>query len=121
MPYRLEWEPRGVIKHFWGPVTFEDVFQSEGEIQSSPVFDDLRFVISVFDGDSGAKLSKSESDHIHALRLGAAISNPRLRYAYVSNNEGSRRLLAETTLKSNSVFVVQIFDNLGEARQWVAT
>jgi hypothetical protein len=37
----------------------------------------------------------------------------------VSNNEGTRRLLGETTLKSNSVFVVQIFDNLVEARKWV--
>lgn len=121
MSFRIQWEPRGVTKYFWGLVTFQDVYESECDIQSSPEFDNLRFVMSVFEGDSGTALSKSESDLILALRLGAMNSNPRLKYAYVSSNDSVRDQVTQTLKKSNSVFPVQMFDNLPEAKAWATS
>ena len=121
MSYRIQWEPRGATKVFWGLVTFQDVYESECDIQSSPEFDSLRYVLSVFEGDSGTALTKSESDLILALRLGATHTNPRLKYAYVSANATVREQVEQTTRKSNSGFPVKMFDNLDDALAWLAT
>jgi hypothetical protein len=121
MPYRIEWEPKGAIKHFWGKVSFDDVYQSESEIQSSPKFDNLRFVMSVFEGDAGITLSNTESDLILALRLGAMHTNPRLKYAYVSGNDTARIRVEETVKKSNSAFPVMMFGNIDDAMEWIRT
>ena len=119
MPYRLEWEPKGVVKLYSGEVAFQDIYQSECDIQSAPEFDNLRYVISVFDGGSGAALSKSESDLILALRLGAMNTNPRIKYAYVSNDDNARKRIQDSIKNSNSVFPVQMFNDIHAAKEWV--
>lgn len=118
MPYRIEWEPKGAVKLYRGDVTFQDIYQSECDIQSAPEFDNLRYVLSVFEGNSGTALSKSESDLILALRLGAMNTNSRIKYAYVSNDDKARGQIGESIKKSNSVFPVQMFDNIQDAMVW---
>lgn len=119
MSYRIQWEPKGVIKIFLGHVTFQDIYESECDIQSSPEFDDLRYVMSIFEGDTVSALSKSQSDLILALRLGAMNSNSRLKYAYVSLIGSVRDHVAQTLKKSNSAFPVRMFENLKDATDWI--
>lgn len=118
MAYRMEWHPRGVVKHFEGCISFLDVYQSECEIQGAAEFDRMRYVISVFEGAEGLALSKAEREHILALRLGARNTNSRIKYAYVSNHESVRDTVSESVSKSNSAFPVKIFDNFQDALDW---
>jgi hypothetical protein len=119
MAYRIQWEPKGAIKIFVGQVTFQDIYESECDIQSSPEFDDLRYIMSIFEGDTVSALSKSQCDLILALRLGAMNSNSRLKYAYVSLIENMRGQVGQTLKTSNSAFPVKMFENLDDATDWI--
>ena len=118
MAYSINWAPKGAVKYYSGDVTFEDVYRSESEIQISPEFDNLRYVISVFEGNEGVKLSKSEGDLMVALRLGAMNSNPRLKYAYVSTHDNVRIQVEESIKLSHSAYPIKVFDNLRDALDW---
>lgn len=118
MAYRIEWEPRGAIKHFSGWVTFLDVYDSELKIQASPAFDHLRYVISIFETDEGIALTVEERETVLALRLGAKNSNPRIKYAYVSSDSEVREEVEETVRESNSAFPVKVFENVDDAKAW---
>jgi hypothetical protein len=119
MTYQIEWEPRGVIKRFFGQVTDHDMLQSVLDIESDRRFDDLRYAISDFSGITGSSVGISTIEDIAIADKGASRSNPSIRIAVVTTS-AEIRLLAERYAGSPlNAYETRIFASEDEARSWL--
>jgi hypothetical protein len=119
MTYQLEWEPRGVIKRFFGHVTDYDMLQSVLDTESDRRFDDLRYVINDFAGITGSSVEVPTIDEIAIADKGASHSNPSIRIAVVTTSP-EIRLLADCYARSPlNAYETRVFANSTEARSWL--
>ena len=119
MPYKIERKRNGVIKRFSGVVTFDDVLKSEQEISSHPDFRTLHYVISDYIGTDYKGIAKEQGDEVSALRIGAHLSNPRIRYAFVIQNPEIREQIKDAISQGLMLFETKIFDTYEQAAAWV--
>jgi len=119
MPYKIERKRNGVIKRFSGEVTFDDVLKSEQEVSAHPDYRTLQFVISDYIGSNYKGITTEEADEVNALRIGAHLSNPRTKYAFVIQNAGIRDQIKEATSQGRMLFDTKIFDTYEQAAAWV--
>jgi len=117
--YRLKWHPRGVEKVFSGHVKFGQIVASESEIEGDERFADLRYVLIDFSQVASLMMSNFEHDHIVAMRIGAASTNPGIKYAYVCDTDKWQQVLTHQQNKSRSRFLVRGFQTRSEAMQWL--
>jgi hypothetical protein len=119
MPYKIESKRNGVIKRFSGVVTFGDVLKSEQDVSSHPDFRNLHYVISDYIGSEYKGISTEQAEEVSALRIGAHLSNPRIKYAFVVQNAGIRRQIAEAISQGHMLFETKVFDTYEQAAAWV--
>jgi len=119
MPYKIERKQNGVIKRFSGEVTFEDVLKSEKEVSGHPDFQTLRYVISDYIGSDYRGLTTEQADEVNALRIGAHLTNPRIKYAFVIQNAGIRDQIKLAISQGLMLFETKIFDTYEQAAAWV--
>jgi hypothetical protein len=117
--YQINWEPRGVVKRFFGQVTDHDMLQSVLDTESDSRFDDLRYAINDFSGITGSSVGMPTIEDISIADSGAARSNPSIRVAVVTTSP-EIRLLAERYASSPlNAYETRIFATEAEARNWL--
>jgi hypothetical protein len=109
LSYEIIWEPRGVVKRFFGHVTSHDMLQSVVETEMNVRFDDLRYVINDFLDITGISSLPQDVEEISVIDKGASMSNSRIHIALASDYANSPL----------NVYPTRIFSSLGEARSWL--
>ena len=119
MSYRLDWEAKGVVKHFYGLVTPADLVDSVTEIESDSRFDHLRYVINDFLDITGCSAGKPEVEEISVLDYGAAVTNSNIRIAIVATHPEVLALAKHYADSEINAYPTRIFSNREDARAWV--
>jgi len=121
MPHTTTWEPRGVVKHFWGYVTGSEFADSVDEIACDPRFDDLRFSINNFLDIEGHSIDERAIERIAVTRIGSIRSNPNIRVIVITTDETVAQFkpLIEAP-RFGRTYDTIVFDCMTHARQWLA-
>ncbi len=119
MPYRLDWEPRGVYKKLWGFVTAAEYLQSMRDIHGDARFDGLRYAINDFLAVEGFDVGDRTIVDMAAASLGAKHSNSRIHVALVTHDERIRALAGLFASRDLRSFPTRVFATVGEARRWL--
>lgn len=116
MTYTLEWEDRGVYKHFSGNVSFHEYARSQEQVLGDPRVDDIRYVINDLQDVEGYSVTSDQAEYLAAFNYGSSKSNPRIRIAYITT-DARLRLLIKLTAPLSSL-KIKDFPTLAEARAW---
>lgn len=119
MGYELTWEPRGVIKTFYGEVSGEDLIQSGVECESDSRFDDIRYVINDFLAITRVAIEVPHVEYLAGIDYAAAISNPRILVAVVTTAAQIEALTEHYVATLGGAYVTKIFPTMDEARKWI--
>lgn len=89
MGHEITWEAngRGATQRYFGEVTASDLRAATNRVHSCPSFDDLRWLIKDYSEAKKLSFSQTELEEIVSHYVGAFISNPRLKVAFVVTNE----------------------------------
>ena len=119
MTYKLYWERDGVTKWHVGDLSSEDLLNSTLEIQRSPIFDSMRWIISDMRDCIKVSVAPNTLEQVVAAYLGAVMSNPRLKIAVVSDSPEVIQLAERYKAAVRDEFPVEIFPNISAAREWI--
>jgi hypothetical protein len=114
----IEWRKTGAIKHFTGLVSLEDVMMSESDISSSERYTDLWFVVCDFSDSQGLDMTVSERQDIRALRLGGFWSNPRIKFAFVTEDLKIMNAIEKSVFDRQTLQATQVFKTIEDAMAW---
>lgn len=118
MGYRLDWESRGVVKHFSGVVTGKDISRSLNEVHGSDQFDVLRFSINDFTQVDEIDFADFDVEYIAALDKAAFLTNPFIRVAIVALDPRVKAIAQQYANSPLNAYPTQLFDNLADALHW---
>ena len=118
MSYALRWEPRGVVKVFYGRVTEGELWDSVRAVHGDFRFDSLRWVINDFLEANEVTISRAIPDEIAAVDAAAARTNPRVRVAFVAANPVLRKLAEQYVNSTLNSYPSRVFATMSEARDW---
>jgi hypothetical protein len=121
MPYEIEWEQHGAIKHFAGEIAGSDLLESEQRIASHPNFTSLRYVISVYLDAKKMAASIEERRHLRAIRIGSHASNPRIRFAFATTDPLIKRNIESSVDEGEALHEMRVFDTLHAAVGWATS
>lgn len=119
MGYELIWEPRGVLKRFFGQVTDSDISGSVARVNGDRRFDMLRYVINDFLDGTGHQVPLDAVEEIAAIDDAASISNPHIRVALVAATPDFIELANQYAGSTLKIYPTRIFSSLDEARIWL--
>jgi hypothetical protein len=117
--YSIQWRSDGAVKYFTGAVSFEDVIKSEREITGSSKYSALKYVISMFANTQHLGLSDAERIEIRALRLGGHYSNPRIKYAFVTDDASVTEAIEQSVIDGHTLHATKVFVSYEDAVAWV--
>lgn len=119
MPYRIDWEPRGVYKKYTGRVTGQEFIQAVQAVNASPDFQNYHYVINDFSDCIEFDLSAGQFDDALAAAIGAHAINPKFVAAFVAPGAAHLDTLETLSAKANAHLRTAVFSNLKDARRWV--
>jgi len=114
--YTMLWEPKGVYKHFAGFLSFQEYARSQEEVLGDSRVDDIRYVINDLLDIEGYAVAPEQAEYAAAFNRASALSNPRIRIAYVTNDK--RLALLVKVVGALSAYELRVFPSLAEARSW---
>lgn len=119
MPYRIDWEPFGVVKTFFDTVTHDEIFSCLTTVEADPRFDELRFVINDFTAVGHYAAHSSEDAHeVAAIDRAASLTNPRIIIAIVATHPDMVALCEGYAQSPLNPYPTRIFDTMAAARAW---
>ncbi len=107
------------MKYFTGEVSFSDIFKSEREIISSSKYAALKYVISMFSNTLHLGLSDAQRVEIRALRLGGHDSNPRIKYAFVTDDAKVTKAIEQSAIDRQALHATKVLKSYEDALTWV--
>lgn len=120
MPYRLNWESRGLLVRFSGVISPDEIARFFGEVLPDPRYYENRYVIASFTGAVGHSFTMpddGESQALIAPAIGAGYSNPDMIVAIVVHDDSLRELLRHCS--ALWVHPVEMFETQEAAQKWV--
>ncbi len=122
MSYELIWEPRGVIKRFWGHVSNDDILGAVNGVCGDARFDGLLYVFNDFTDVESQSVDKGTIESYAAERIGALLSNPRIISPFVASSASGLAIVETVTSPSlGTEHSWRIFPTRAEARQWLGS
>ena len=118
MTYTIEWRKYAAIKRFTGTVSFDDVIQSEREISGHERYTEFWYVVSDFLGIQHPGMTDSERLDISALRLGGFYSNPRIKFAYVTEDLKVKNAIEKNVFDGQTLHATHVFKTMVDAMAW---
>lgn len=119
MPYKVTWEDRGVYRCYYGHTTDLEVSQSVYETASSPLFDEIRYVIlDCLRVTQFELINPSFIEERAAVDSAAAMSNPNIKVAIVATDPEIIKLAEEYAKHELTPYPTQIYSSLEDARAW---
>jgi hypothetical protein len=118
LPFKVEWEPRGVVVRNFGLVTRADGDFTSEALSSDPRLTSIDYVIVDFRDASEFRFAgPAETEYSSAVTIGAAQSIPDLVAAFI-HPDSDVRLQMEPVL-SRFPFPTSWFDTEDAAREWI--
>lgn len=120
MSYELTWEPKGVVKRYFGHVTCAEVLSAGIQSQSDPRFDQYRYAINDFLDCTEFENDREVLEEIAAYAGAAELSNKNIKIAIVATLPAvvaASKQYFELPLQS---YPTRLFSTLAEARAWIA-
>jgi hypothetical protein len=114
----MEWRKTGAVKHFTGMVSLEDVMMSDSEISGSERYAELWYVVCDFSGTQGLDMTESQRQEIRALRLGGFWSNPRIKFAFVTEDLKIKNAIEKSVFDGQTLHATQVFKTIEDAMAW---
>ena len=121
MACTIQWRQDGAVKYFTGEVSFEDVIKSEREITGSSTYTALKYVISMYLNTRQFALTDCERQEVRGLRLGGYYSNPRIKYAFVTQDLELKNRLEKSVQDGHTLHATRVFKTFSEAFTWAVT
>lgn len=120
MPYKIFWEPAGVLLKWYGKCTYQENLDANGKLYGDKRFESIRYQISdVVDADT-SEFTDNNVKIIAKLESKAVIWNKHLLVAHVTNDEKLiRQINLYEEIMNDSNWKFGIFGNLEEARKWI--
>ncbi|MBK6906401.1 MAG: hypothetical protein IPH08_04540 [Rhodocyclaceae bacterium] len=123
--YKLDWEPKGLLRTYSGRVSWAEVNESISEVHSAPRYEDLSYVINDFSECESLEITRDQIEDIAARVSGAEYAHKpqkilrHFKTAYVATSPSMRNTV--TTFISATIVntSVNIFGTVLEARAWV--
>ena len=120
MSYTMEWAGAGLIKKFSGYVSATELSTSAAATTSDPEFDAAKYVIIDFSEVTRIDLADA-LENVAVMRIGASLSKPCLKVAYVSQNDDIRRFADELLSDGLSCgWETEVFVSLEDAVRWAS-
>ena len=119
MGYELFWEPRGVVKRFYGHVTDSDLTMAFEQTIGDARFDDLRYVVNQFLDFTKFSVTRNAVEEIAAIGQAASHVNPKIRVAVVATDPEIVALANQYADSPFNVFKTRIFPTQTDARAWL--
>jgi hypothetical protein len=116
--YTIEWRRYGAIKQFSGTVSFDDVIQSEREISGHSNYMEIWYVVSDFLAIQYPGMTESERIDIRALRLGGFYSNPRIKFAFVTDDLKVKNAIEKSVFEGQTLHATHVFNTMVDAMAW---
>jgi hypothetical protein len=113
LAYSIQWRSAGVVKFFTGDVSFHDVIKSEREITGSSKYTSLRYLNIRHLG-----LSEAQLIDVRALRLGGHYSNPRIKYAFVTDDVSLKETIEKSVVDGQTLHATKVFKIYEDAMAW---
>jgi hypothetical protein len=121
MAYEITWEQYGVYRRYWGLLTNSDIRLSVEGVCSDARFDQIHYLISDLLAVTAYDVSRNAVEYATALRIGARYSNPGIRDAFVTVDEGVIAAVFEGILDQTRPFPTEVLPTLEAARAWVGS
>jgi hypothetical protein len=114
------WEDRGLVRRFYGHVTFDELAKSAILGQQDSRFDTMRYVINDFRECSSVDVPPHAIEEIAATDAGAAMTNDRIRIATVSSDAAILAISDMYEKAGYSPYPVRNFSTIDAARKWLS-
>jgi len=120
MPYKIQWEEKGVYIKSIGVITAKENVQINGEIYGKKNFDTIEYQISdILDADLSI-FNEKDISIISQLDFSASVWNKKLKVAHITKDPELIRLIKQYEKKmGESGWEFMIFDTVEKARKWV--
>jgi hypothetical protein len=119
LAYSIHWRPDGAVKFFTGQVSFKDIINSEREIAGSSIYMTLKYVIAMYIDTQHSRLSEAELVAVRALRLGGYYSNPRIKYAFVTDDANIKNAIERSVIDGQTLHATRVYESYENAFAWV--
>lgn len=86
MPYRLKWTRNQVVFEYYGVVTSADVLSCNREFCGDSRFDELKWLVVLFDGVERAEYISKDIKTIAYMDMVASRSNPNITVLFVGDS-----------------------------------
>jgi hypothetical protein len=120
VPFSIEWTKDGAVKTFTGKVTFEEILGSEREISGNSNYRTLWYVVSDFMNAQHPGMNESECADVRVLRLGGFYSNPRIKFAFASEDSKLKRAIEKSVIEGYTLHPTKVFPTFDAAMAWAA-
>ena len=119
MPYRLDWEPQGVCRTYFGNVSIAERKESHERICGDPRFDEIRWAITDYLAVQAYEVTPEATAEIAALHIGPLLTNPRIVIAAVAVRPDIVAAIDDFIRLGYTAVPYRVFATMGEARAWV--
>lgn len=119
MPFELTWEPRGVVRRYFGAVTIAERQRSFELICGDSRFDALRYTITDYREAVDYEIDDDATAEIAALHVAPLLTNPNIVLAAVVTDP---RIIAAIRHFRSLEYTVQpyeVFETVGAAWEWI--
>ena len=122
MAYKLIWEEKGVTAYFKDTVNDIELNEIVSQFYSHEQFDSIRYLLISFLGVETFNITTEALEEIGAMDRAAALSNPNVKVAMVSDNDAVLDMLSSyENASQGSPWPIRYFGSIKEAREWIAT
>ena len=119
MNYELIWEPKGVVKRFFGHLPSNELVDAGVEVETDARFGSLQYVINDFLACTGISVHPVVVDHIAVLDCAASHTNPNIRISIVATLPEIIAAANQYALSNLHPYPTRIFSTLEDARAWI--
>lgn len=124
MPYKTEWEPRGIVWEFFGDVTAEEIDRANAEFYSNPRSDDAKFQIIDARRVDSVEWNEIEISTAAAYDVGADRTIKNIKVAYVAVDVeivSKLEKYIDIARRLSSSWQFKGFEDISAAREWIAS
>lgn len=124
MPYRTIWEDKGIVWEFYGDVTAQEIEDANDGFYRDLRSDDAKYQIVDATKVTSVEWNELQINITAAYDIGASHSIKNLKMAYVATDEETIYKLEkyiEVSRRLNSNWHFKGFQNIKDAREWIAS
>jgi hypothetical protein len=122
MPFETIFEDQGIFWKMSGVVNSDDINEVNKILYGHPDFDVLRYIIFDYTEADDFQMEVPEVIKVAAMDGAAALTNPKIRIAIVTQNENLLKAIQVfNNFRGGHPWETKVCDTVDEAREWLQT